>query len=378
MNHIFFLVTSNCNLQCKYCFQEKEPDLHQRKKTTKNVIDALVRYCKENQITNISLFGGEPLLYYDLFYYSVTQLKKIIPSIQIGLITNGTLIDKKILEFIQDNNITIALSLDGDKETHDMMRGGFDNIMSWIGNFKNPSMIYVTLQAAQVSGLYKNIKYIWNLNFAGGVYVNTILDYGWYDEADIAVFEEEYEKAILGMIGGEGVLSCALSMFDLIENYSHKITNCGICDYGLAADWEGTLYPCQRAGELGKEFAIGDLWNGIDKQKNKKIRYEISSKISNPQSVNKYMVARYCPVSLYLKHHSFNGEWPDGYCRIVDIKAKLVAKYYYEIKKYYQNYQKKISRNFSQPWDIPISNEINDDKKRLIPGNPGHISVDFE
>jgi hypothetical protein len=47
------------------------------------------------------------------------------------------------------------------------------------------------------------------------------------------------------------------------------------------------------------------------------------------------MVATPCPVSIYQKHNSFNGYWCEEFCQMIDIKAKLVAKYYYEIKEFY-------------------------------------------
>jgi len=352
MKGIYFILTENCNLRCKYCFQGIKSDLRQERKTTKKVIDELVRYCKENHIKNVELFGGEPLLYKDLFTYSVTRLKETCPNIHIGIFTNGTLIDNKTLDFIKKHDISIILSLDGDRETHESMRGGFDDILSWITKFNNKSRVRVALQAAQVKGLYKNIKYVWDLDFACEVFVNIIQNYGWYDETDIAIFEKEYEKAILGMLNGEGILACALSTFDVINRNSHKITRCNICDIGLAADWDGTLYPCQRASELGKEFAIGDLWNGVDQQKEKKLRIEIYNAITNSQSANQYVVANYCPVSLYKKHHSFSEVLPDGFCRIIDIKAKLVAKYYYEMKEYFENYLKTMNLNFEPSAEI--------------------------
>jgi uncharacterized protein len=354
MTNIFFLITGNCNLRCKYCFQEKIPDPKQERKATKEVIDALAQYCSEQKIEHVELFGGEPLLYKDLFRYCVVKLKKTSSDIHVGLVTNGTLIDKKTLELIKKQNISILLSLDGNKETHDSMRGGFDKILRWVPEFNNKSRIGVALQAAQVNGLYKNIKYVWDLDFASGVYVNVIKNYGWYNESDIAVFEQEYEKAILGMLNGEGVLTCALSTFDIIDKNFQKSTVCGICALGLAADWEGNLYPCQRAGELGKEFSIGDLWNGIDLQKNERLRSEIYNKVSHSKSAEKYMVASYCPVSLYQKHHSFSGEWSEGFCRMIEIKAKLVAKYYYEIQKYNEQYRKTLLMNFHQPQNVSM------------------------
>ena len=337
MKYLYFLLTGDCNLRCRYCFQEQVPESG----TTKEVIDALAVYCRENEIGRVELFGGEPLMDRDLFRYTVTQLENSCPDIRISMITNGTLVDSPTMAFLKEHEISILLSLDGTRETHNRMRGGFDDIVRWVTHFDNPSRIRVALQAAQVKGLYDNIRYVWDLGFAGGVFVNVIQNYGWYSEDDIAAFEPEYEKALLGMLRGEGVLDCANKLFDAINQSFQRNMNCGICSVGLAADWKGRLYPCQRAGELGEEFIIGDLWKGIDRAKENEIRSSILNSVSSSRSASDYLVAGHCPVSLYKHHHSFNGEWSEGFCRIIETKAKLVAKHYYQMRDYYVR----------KPWD---------------------------
>jgi uncharacterized protein len=334
MASVSFLLTNNCNLRCKYCYQKENKSDNIYNKTSENVIDAFAEYCKKEEIYDVKLFGGEPLFYKNLFIYCVLKLKQIVPNIHIHLVTNGTLVDMEILNIIKENDISIILSLDGDRETHNLMRGGFDDILKWIPYFSNKSQISVALQAGQVKRLYDNIKYVWDLDFASGVYVNIIYNYGWYNETDIIMFEKEYEKAINGMLNGEGVLTCALSIFNFIEKNNINTNTCGIFTVGLASDWEGNLYPCQSAFLLGNKLCIGSIYSGIDSHKHKQIRHDIFNSINLSASSNKYKVASFCPISIYQKHNSFHGPWCDEFCQMIDIKAKLVAKYYYEIKKF--------------------------------------------
>ena len=148
------------------------------------------------------------------------------------------------------------------------------------------------------------------------------------------MFENEYEKAINGMLSGEGTLTCALSIFNFIEKNNQKTNACGIFTVGLASDWEGNLYPCQSAFLLGKKLCIGSIYSGINSHKNEIIRRDIFNSISQSVSSKKYEIASFCPISVYQKHNSFQGPSNDEFCQMIDIKAKLVAKYYYEIKKY--------------------------------------------
>ena len=93
MASISFLLTNNCNLRCKYCYQKDIKSDIIYNKTSENVIDAFAEYCKNERIHDVKLFGGEPLLYKNLFIYCVLKLKQIDPNIQIYLVTNGTLVD---------------------------------------------------------------------------------------------------------------------------------------------------------------------------------------------------------------------------------------------------------------------------------------------
>lgn len=351
MNLIYFLLTHDCNLRCRYCFQEKRPAPGSVTKPTHEVIDAFVEYCSKNHIDDVQLFGGEPLLCRDTFRYTVSTLRKRIPGIRIGMVTNGTLMDKRTLAFVKKNDLYLLLSLDGDRETHNRMRGGFDRILRWAPSFGDKSRLSVALQAGKIPGLYRNIRYIWDQDFASGVYVNVINNYGWYTQQDVAAFEAEYEEAILGMLRGEGILTCALNTWEIIDRSYRKSNICGICALGLAADWEGTLYPCQRAVELGKEFSIGTIWSGIDPEKNLNLRTAIYDSVNNAPCADTYDVASFCPVSIYQKHHSFGGPWGDEFCRMIDLKAKLVAKYYYEIRDQYQLHSSAIPSGIRQDND---------------------------
>jgi uncharacterized protein len=335
-NSITFVITPECNLKCKYCFQNDSYPGNAHAKPTKNTIDEFVFFCKKEKITHVDIFGGEPLFYKDLFIYLITNLKKQNPDIKIGITTNGTMMDEEILRYIKDFQISVLVSLDGNKEIHNKMRGGFDQIIKWTRSFNDKEKLSVALQAGIVDNLYNNIKYVWDLGFADGVFVNVLQNYQWYTEKDIITFENEYEKAIKGMLNEEGKLNCAISTFHQIEA-SEKTNTCGITSQGLASDWNGILYPCHRAVELGKNFSIGSIFSGLDPSKSNEIRSNISFAIDNSESTSKYITASYCPVSIFQKHKTFTGEWCDECCRMIDIKAKLVAKYYYEIKNLLNN-----------------------------------------
>ncbi len=124
-------LTNNCNFCCGYCYAKQGnydiPGLVMTLDTAKHGIDLLCESVRKNdsEKATIALFGGEPLLEFELIKEIVAYTKRNMPtstSIQYLITTNGTLIDKEVAEFMQENGFIVTVSIDGDEETHDAYR----------------------------------------------------------------------------------------------------------------------------------------------------------------------------------------------------------------------------------------------------------------
>ena len=79
---------------------------------------------------NITLFGGEPMMNFDILKYvvnySISKKKTSGHNVSMTLITNGTIINQEMVSFFKDHyqeiDLDIQLSVDGIKETHDAYR----------------------------------------------------------------------------------------------------------------------------------------------------------------------------------------------------------------------------------------------------------------
>jgi len=125
-----FLVTSKCNLKCKYCdyWKTKTNNEITIKEWKKIVID----FKKWLGSYHLSISGGEPLLFeglFDLIRFASEN------EVLVTLVTNGTLIDKNIAKKIVKSEVyNLIFSLDGFKETNDLIRGrgSYDKTISGI------------------------------------------------------------------------------------------------------------------------------------------------------------------------------------------------------------------------------------------------------
>lgn len=102
-------LTDACNMRCTYCMPlNSYHGTKSNKLMSAQEIYDLAQIFVENGVTKIRLTGGEPLLRKD-FHEIVTQLSKL--PVNIGLTTNGLLLDKHIntLESYGVKNINISL-----------------------------------------------------------------------------------------------------------------------------------------------------------------------------------------------------------------------------------------------------------------------------
>lgn len=107
-----------CNLRCKYCYQNFERD----KGTGADKVKDLEAF-KKRIDKKFVLFGGEPL---------VTDKEKLEDLLQYGkreyggsgIQTNGSLIDDEIIEMFKKYNVHVGISIDGKSELNDYRWAG--------------------------------------------------------------------------------------------------------------------------------------------------------------------------------------------------------------------------------------------------------------
>jgi uncharacterized protein len=103
-----------CNYSCSYCNQAAELDSGTMTRTADadEFIARLDGWLK-GAPDRIEFWGGEPLLYFAKIKRLVPALRARFPQAAFSMITNGSLMDQEILDFIEDHDIFVAVSHDG-------------------------------------------------------------------------------------------------------------------------------------------------------------------------------------------------------------------------------------------------------------------------
>ena len=102
-------LTNFCNHQCDFCYiaDSKTEDYSQRK-VNDTIVLACVKKLIDNNIFNITLTGGEPLLNKELTKKVITLLKE--NGIRIALNTNLTLADDDFIHFLKEHQVVVLTS----------------------------------------------------------------------------------------------------------------------------------------------------------------------------------------------------------------------------------------------------------------------------
>jgi uncharacterized protein len=126
LNCLELSVSEECNYACIYCKFLRYKDKKSQKIMKKEVaLAAIYDFLKitQNVDSPIIYFGtAEPLINWDVIEYTTKFIRKDYSKVKLNLITNGSLMTKKKLEFCKKYNISVGLSIDGRPDTQRYQR----------------------------------------------------------------------------------------------------------------------------------------------------------------------------------------------------------------------------------------------------------------
>lgn len=280
--------TNDCNLRCSHCYHNREGEDHashsQRDNLmifddVVNMIDDLNYTCQRwNFFPRFQISGGEPMMRKDLM--KILDYTKNL-DIEVRLLTNGTLITEQKAKELKKRGIDrLQISIDGDRETHNKIRGreyAYDKVMEGIKNCSNADILVTVSMTAMQSNKYQLEDVIINSINVG---------------ADIIGFQSYVPKQELGLtdpefIGSKETYKLFQETRNLTKKYGNRIkilqtevlwqimqrdtklkqeartigkffSGCGAGFSGISVLSDGTVYPCRRL-----PIPIGNIKEGI-------------------------------------------------------------------------------------------------------------------
>lgn len=251
-NQISWLLTNCCNLRCSHCGNTSRAKL-ENELTEEECFD-FINQCANLKVFVLNISGGEPFLRKDWFEILSYARKK---GIEIGITTNGTLINEEIAKKIKKlEPFNIHISLDGIGKVHDDFRnkeGVFKSVLKSIKLFKKykiPFGITTSITKKNFNDLdnvkefvKKNKINSWNLYYALPVgclsKADSISINEFYKFAQkVANFREELKDITHISVGD------SLGYYGSLNLRDDLWTGCGAGVCGCAIDAEGNIKGC--------------------------------------------------------------------------------------------------------------------------------------
>jgi uncharacterized protein len=121
--------TDACNLGCSYCYiSTLNTSKGMKEEVRKQLLHKLTEVVKLKGIRHIKLrlAGGEPLGQFKVWKSFIPEMKAVLAEkgckLDIGFLTNLTILNDDILVFAKEYNVGFGVSLDGVEATHDATR----------------------------------------------------------------------------------------------------------------------------------------------------------------------------------------------------------------------------------------------------------------
>lgn len=276
-------VTSACNLHCDYCFEEHEGRLIKPDEIV-DIIDITFKNFRKKHAEGpmpISFFGGEPFIAWKTIKRCIEHAEEQGYELSVGITTNLTLLDEHHIDFIEEHDIGLLVSIDGTKESHDKNRdNSYDVVAANVKKLIDRGLgrlleARMTVPPKEFHNLLAGVQNIYSLGIDNIAPV-VVFDQKWNDddrhmlveqldklyEWTISLYEDESNRRNPSIKMIEDYLfSCIHDEFDL------KGQPCGFgSNKWLSIGPSGEMYPCHQIHtrkDQQEAFYMGNIIEGV-------------------------------------------------------------------------------------------------------------------
>jgi radical SAM protein with 4Fe4S-binding SPASM domain len=270
------VLTHRCNLNCIYCYQKHKTTKDMTLETAKAIIETEVRHVKASKNkegVRFRLFGGEPLLRFDLIKELCHWAWDTINDANYDMVitTNGTLLDddkKQWLELYKEK-IQLVMSVDGKDNVQECNRGCRSSSLPIEFVLKTwPNMLNMTVSRQSLPTFANELIYFHEQHYH--IDGKLVAGEDW-QEGDGKIYEAQLNKIAEYYLDHPEVTPIYCfneTSFSQLTNRAPNEKFAKLCGAGIeivAYDVDGKLYPCHFfiPNVHGKEDVLEDL-KGID------------------------------------------------------------------------------------------------------------------
>ncbi len=289
------ILTSKCNLQCRYCFGESLDDFeedfdnievdYELPRKLNYELDLLERFCRKDPDCVLTFYGGEPLLCAD----KIKQIMDNVDAKHFMMQTNGLLLDKLEPKYVNRFH-TILVSIDGEEALTDYYRGNgtFQKVVNNLKLIKQNGFrgeLIARMTVMEQTDIYKQVRWLlenddfsfssvhWQLNagFWGNDYRRR--NFEQWTKTSYIPDVKQLARFWVDQMEKKGVVLKLYPLLGIADSLLHKEKNCfmrcggGWINYAIQTD--GHIIPCPTMWGM-KKYYLGHI-SDADPRKIKKI-----------------------------------------------------------------------------------------------------------
>lgn len=312
-----FEITRDCNLKCRYCVYNGSYSLYQSHRkgsltfeTARQSLDYIYSLIgkRGKKEFAVSFYGGEPLLRFELIKKIIEYTKSLFRNWKLlfTVTTNGTLINREIIDFFAANECIMTVSLDGSRLNHDAKRvfkngrGSHEIIMKNLKLIREvePEYFFTSTHLYAVFSKDLNFKDSFNFFINNGEINSNPVRWTFVDEFGTGYYNEfpydkkkvsgDYHSMIESLkkkvIKKNKLSPIELSMIRQFGSMTMKLANKNVSslasscffDNKLFIDSGGNFHICEK---MNDKFSIGDASSGFNFGKIEEIARAFTSEI---------------------------------------------------------------------------------------------------
>jgi radical SAM protein with 4Fe4S-binding SPASM domain len=288
MNDPFYIqwhITNRCNLRCKHCYQDDFSDKGDLDGLQlQQISDNIIRTLKDwGRMACIHLTGGEPLLKPELLQL-LEELNRRPEVHELGIITNGVLLDRKRMEKLSPFSKLkrLKISMDGaDAAVNDAIRpeGTFKRVIENVSEIKRSGRFETQFMITVMRKNFRNIPSLIDLCQdlgIDGLIIERFIPWGRGKGIKDEVLDRQGWKELIGMLAE--AFSIHLSERECFPYQAFEImfngdetellgAPCVIGTDGVCVMPEGSVFPCRRfpvsIGNL-LDKSLNQIWTQSD------------------------------------------------------------------------------------------------------------------
>ena len=288
--HIF-VVTTACNMRCVYCQANNGrdcPHMYMTMETAERAVDIALQ--SPEICLSFEFQGGEPLLNFPVIRHiaEYAEARKGNHKIEYNLVSNLTLLNEEILDFLEQYHVGVSTSLDGPDFVHNRNRmfadgkDTFDTVVQSIERVRSRNIKIGAIETTTKNSLSHPeaiVRTYAELGF-DGVFIRPLTPLGkaamHWDEIGYTAreFVDFYKKALdeIIRINQEGTFfkeAHACIFLDRIQgryvNYMELRSPCGAAVGQMAYYADGNVFTCDEGRmvyEMGQDtFLLGNVYS---------------------------------------------------------------------------------------------------------------------